>query len=174
MKKNNIIILVMIMLLLSVIGIGYLCNSEEIEEKLALNKEAIFEVVRDGEVVASYNMEDIANMGEVQFYANLKSSGNDPVAHEYTGVLLKTIFEEAGLDPASSAGATVIAVDGYAAALTNEKLMADDNVYLAYKRDGDLLGDKVSGGYGPYQLVISKDKFSQFWVKYAFQGELLD
>lgn len=174
MKSNNVRILLVIGLLLTVLGVSYLINRGDIENKLALNKEAIFEIVVDGQVKTSYNMEDISKMGEVTFSANLKSSGKDPVAHEYTGVLLKTIFEEAGLNPEQSEGATITAIDGYAAALTKEKLMSDDNVFLAYRRDGQLLGDKSNGGDGPYQLVISKDKFSQFWVKYAYQGELLN
>lgn len=174
MKNNNLIILAIIGLLITVLGVTYLVNREDIAGKLELNKEAIFEVVQDGEVIASYNMEEISDMGETTFTANLKSSGNDAVAHEYTGVLLRTIFESAGLEIEGADGATVMAIDGYAAALTMEKLSAQDNVYLAYLRDGELLGDKTSGGDGPYQLVISKDKFSQFWVKYAYQGELID
>ena len=65
-------------------------------------------------------------------------------------------------------------IDGYAAALSMDKVMDDDNVYLAYKRDGELLGTKTDGGNGPYQLIISKDKFSQYWVKFAYQGELFE
>lgn len=174
MKKNNIIILVTIVLLVAVLAVTYFMNQDDIEYKIELNKDAIFEVMYQGEVVSSFNMEEIAAMGEVTFSANLKSSGNDPVAHEYTGVLLKTIFTEAGLDLEGKSSATVMAIDGYAAAITMDKLMEDDNVYLAYMRDGELLGTKEDGGNGPYQLIISKDKFSQYWVKFAYQGELKD
>jgi hypothetical protein len=174
MKKNNIIIGLTIAFLVVALIVTYFVNQEDIEEKKQLNRDAVFEVLYQGEVVKSFNMEEIAGMGEVTFEANLKSSGNDPVPYEYTGVLLKTIFMEAGLDLEGKSSATVMAVDGYATALTMEKLMDDENVYLAYMRDGELLGTKEDGGNGPYQLIISKDKFSQYWVKYAYRGELND
>lgn len=174
MSKNNIIIIGVIFALIGVLAVTYFINQEDIEYKQQLNQEAVFEVLYQGQLVKSFNMVEISDMGEVTFSANLKSSGNDPVAHEYTGVLLKTIFQEAGLDLEDKTSASIIAIDGYAAAITMEKLMEDDNVYLAYKRDGELLGTKEDGGNGPYQLVISKDQFSQYWVKFAYQGELFD
>lgn len=174
MNRNNIIIVSVILVLLGVLAITYFINQEDIDYKQQLNQDAVFEVLYQGEVVASFNMIEISEMGEATFTANLKSSGNDPVSHAYTGVLLKTIFEAAGLDLTDQSNATVIAIDGYAAAITMEKLMDDDNVYLAYKRDGQLLGTKEDGGSGPYQLIISKDQFSQYWVKFAYQGELVE
>lgn len=174
MKKSNLFIIISIVLLLGILVATYFINRDDIEVKRQLNKEAIFEVVYQGEVIASYDMEEISKMGEVTFNANLKSSGKDPVAHQYTGVLLKTILENAGLTLEDKSSATVIAIDGYATALTMEKLMDDSNVYLSYFRDGTLIGTKEEGGDGPYQLIISKDPFSQFWVKYAYQVELID
>lgn len=174
MKKNNIIILTVIIALVGVLAVTYFINQDDIEYKQQLNQDAIFEVLYQGEVIATYNMLEIAEMGEVTFTANSKSSGNDPVEYEYTGVLLKTIFEEAGLDPEGKTSVTVMAIDGYAAAITMDKFMDDDNVYLAYMRNGELLGTKTDGGIGPYQLIISKDQFSQYWVKFAYQGELVD
>jgi hypothetical protein len=174
MKKNNIIILSLIVVLIGILSVTYFINQDDIEYKQQLNQDAIFEVLYQDEVVDSFTMVEIADMGEVTFTANLKSSGNDPVEHEYTGVLLKTIFEEAGLDPEEKTSVTVIAIDGYAAAITMDKFMDDDNVYLAYMRDGELLGTKADGGNGPYQLIISKAQFSQYWVKFVYQAELVD
>lgn len=144
----------------------------DLYEKSQLNSEAIFAVLDDGEEIKTYTMSDIAGLGEVTFEATLKSSGKDPESHQYTGVLLKAILEDAGLPPSEGDNAVVSAIDGYVVGISNEKLMDEANVYLCYKRDGDLIGTREEGGDGPYQLVISKDKFSQYWCKYAYSVAL--
>lgn len=172
MKKNNIIIIsVMVLMIIAIGGTAYI-NRENLEEKKQLNTDAIFSVIVNGEEVASYNMEEIAALGETTFKANLKSSGKAPIEYEYTGVLLKLVIEDAGVSIEDMNNAVVSAIDGYVVAYTIDKLAADDNIYLAYKREGELIGTRDDGGRGPYQVIVSKDKFSQYWVKYAYSVEL--
>ena len=171
MNQNRTIAVIMGILAL-VVGVTAFLNRDNFAENTRLNNEAVFEVISKGETVKSYDMSQIAALGEETFEANLKSSGNDPVAHTYKGVLLKDILIDSGLDPEEGGNAIVSAIDGYVVGVSNDKLMADDNVYLAYIRDDVLLGTREEGGDGPYQLIISKDRFSQYWCKYAFSVEL--
>ncbi len=112
-------------------------------------------------------------MGEVEFDANLKTSGNGPIEQKYVGVPLKTIIENAGVKLDENSVAVVSAIDGYSVALTMDKLLDEGNVYLAYICEGELIGTKAEGGKGPYQMVISKDPFSQFWCKYAYNVDVV-
>lgn len=167
MGQGKVITLVLTVLAVIVLGLAWV-SKDSLEEKKILNNEAIFAVVQGDITIKSYNMTEIAALGEVTFDANLKSSGQDPIAHTYTGVLLKSILEDAGIPLSEGGNAIVSAIDGYVVAVANEKLMAEDNVYLAYKMDGVLIGTREEGGDGPYQMIISKDKFSQYWCKYAY------
>jgi hypothetical protein len=172
MNKQNKSILGIIVVLVVILGVtGYL-NRGATAEKAALNENAVFKVLVNGEEIASKNMVEIQAYGEVDFEANLKTSGKDPIPYTYSGVLLKAILEDAGVDLSDAKGVVVSAVDGYAVSLTMEKIIADDNVYLAYKRDGELIGTREEGGKGPYQMIISKDAFSQYWCKYALSVDV--
>jgi hypothetical protein len=85
---------------------------------------------------------------------------------------MKTILENAGLNFEGKNAAIVTAVDGYVVSVGMDKLMDDENVYLAYMREGELIGTYEEGGRGPYMMIISKDQFSQYWCKYAYSVEL--
>lgn len=172
MKKNNIIIGSVLLLMVVLLGVTLFLNKDTIEEKQQLNKDAIFAIIVNGEEVATYNMEEISELGETNFKANLKTSGKDPIEYEYTGVLLKNIIADAGIDLGTMKSVTVSAIDGYVVAYTMEKIMAENNIYLTYMREGELLGTKEDGGKGPYEVIVSQDQFSQFWVKFAYSVEL--
>ncbi|MDZ7837619.1 MAG: hypothetical protein U5N58_06515 [Actinomycetota bacterium] len=45
-------------------------------------------------------------------------------------------------------------------------------MYIAIEKDGQPLGDKDSGGSGPYQIIVKKDTFSQRWCKFLVELEL--
>lgn len=171
MKQGKVITIVLIVLALAIALLAYI-NKDLIVEKQQLNNDAVFAVIQDDITLKSYTMSEIASIGAVTFDANLKSNGQDSVAHSYTGVLLKDILIDAGLNPSEGGSAIVSAIDGYVVGVTNEKLMDDSNVYLAYMKDGVMIGTREEGGDGPYQMIISKDNFSQYWCKYAYSVEL--
>lgn len=171
MGQGKVITIILAFLAVVLVGLAWM-NKDSLAEKKQLNNEAIFMVEVDASTIKSYNMSEIAALGEVTFEANLKSSGKDPVPHTYTGVLLKTILADAGLPLSEGGNAIVSAIDGYVVAVSNEKLMAEDNVYLAYQMDGELIASREEGGDGPYQMIISKDQFSQYWCKYAYRVAL--
>jgi DMSO/TMAO reductase YedYZ molybdopterin-dependent catalytic subunit len=173
MNKQNKIILSVVVLLAVVLGITGFLNRGATQEKAELNESAIFKVLVNGEEVASRNMVEIQALGEVDFDANLKTSGKDPIPYTYSGVPLKAILEDAGVDLSDAKGVVVSAVDGYAVSVTMDKILDDDNVYLAFRREGELIGSREEGGKGPYQMIISKDPFSQFWCKYALSADVM-
>lgn len=171
-KVEKYILPIIIIILVVIIGILALVNKDTFKEKAQLNNDAIFTVMEKGLEIKSYTMEDIAKLGETTFKANLKSSGKDPVEYEYSGVLLKTLLEDAGVSTSDKDSGIVTAIDGYVVAISIDKILDDSNVYLAYKKMGELIGTRAEGGDGPYQMIISKDQFSQYWCKYAYSIDL--
>lgn len=167
MNKNSKILLVVIALLVLVIVITAYLNNDNVEINKGLNEDAIVVLCENGVEVVRYNMTEIMAIGETNFIATLDSSDSDPTDYEYTGVLLKSIFDEAGISLEDKSAITAEAADGFSVAVDVNKVLDDDNVYLAYQRAGEALGTKEAGGDGPYQLIISKDQFSQHWCKFV-------
>ncbi len=172
MNKNTKILILTIILLVSIVATAIFLNRDNVAASKELNNNALFVLIEDGTEVVSFSMIEIKAIGEVDFNATLKSSGSDPKEHVYTGVLLKNIFSNANIEIEGKETVVVTAADGYTVAITKDKFLDDDNVYLAYMRDGELLGTKEDGGSGPYQMIIRKDPFSQFWCKFAISAEI--
>lgn len=170
-KQNKWIVLIIMALAVVLVITGRL-NRDVAATKAKLNEEAVFIVMEKGQEAATWHMGEIQAMGEADFEANLKTNGKDPIPYTYTGVLLKTIIEESGVDLTDAKGIVVTAADGYAVTVTMDKLMEDDNVYLAYMREDELIGTREEGGKGPYQMIIAKDQFSQYWCKYALSVDV--
>lgn len=172
MNKNTKILLSVILLLVLISAIAIMMNKDNVEAKKELNDNAIFILMDKGEEIASYNMTEIQNIGEADFTATLDTSNSDPEDFQYTGVLLKNIFQHAGISLEGKESVIISAVDGYTVALPMDKFMENGNVYIAYKKEGSLIGTREEGGKGPYQMIISKDQFSQFWCKYAISADI--
>lgn len=171
-NKQNRWIFGIIIGLAVILGATGFMNRGSASEKAALNENAVFKVLVNGEEVVSRNMVEIQALGESEFQANLKTNGKEAIDYQYTGVLIKTILEDAGVDLQDAKGVVVSAVDGYAVSVSMEKILDEDNVYLAYKRDGEPIGTREDGGKGPYQMIIRKDAFSQYWCKYALTADV--
>lgn len=172
MKKNTKILISVILVLVIISAVAIMMNKDNVKAKKELNDNAVFILMDKGEEIASYNMTEIQAIGEADFTATLDTSNTDPEDFQYTGVLLKNVFEHAGISLEGREAVIVSAVDGYTVALPMDKFMEDDNVYLAYKKEGELIGTREEGGKGPYQMIISKYQFSQFWCKYAVSADI--
>ena len=172
MRKSSKLVVGIIVMLAVIIAVAAYFNRENVADKKALIENAEFIVYDNGQEVVRYDMQEISEMGETTFKANLKTSGKAPIPYEYTGVMLKNILAEAGISLEGKSSVIVSAADGYVVAVDIDKVLDENNVYLAYRREGELIGTKDSGGKGPYQMIISKDQFSQHWCKYAISAEV--
>ncbi len=172
MNKQTKIIIGVFVCMGVILGVTVYMGRDDLAVRTELNNDAIFTIMEEGQKVREYTMSEIQAMGETHFKANLKSSGQAAIEYTYQGVLMKTILENAGVNFEGKNAAIVTAVDGYVVSVGMDKLMDDENVYLAYMREGELIGTYEEGGRGPYMMIISKDQFSQYWCKYAYSVEL--
>ncbi|HKL43313.1 MAG TPA: molybdopterin-dependent oxidoreductase [Clostridia bacterium] len=172
MNKNTKTLIIIILILVGISSTGLYLNKDNIKRNKELNEKAIFEIYDSGEFLTAYTMKEIREMGEEKFEATLDTSSTQAKAYEYTGVLLKKIFKAADLEIHNRELVAVTGADGYTVALSINKVIENDNVYLAYKREGISLGTREDGGNGPYQLIIRKDQFSQNWCKYVVKADV--
>jgi len=172
MIRNTKILTIVIAVLVVFAGVSLFINKEKVAENKKLNEDAVFIIKDEDEEISQYTINEIIEIGSETFTATLDTSSAEPKNFEYTGVLLKDIFTDAGIDIVGKEVVTVTAADGYTVAVSMDKFLEDDNVYLAYMKEGVPIGSREEGGKGPYQMIISKDKFSQFWCNYALEADI--
>jgi len=160
-----------IIILAVIVGITAFINLKSVEVKKELEENAQFVIKENGKEIAVLDMKEIRSLGEKEFDANLKKDGKDPIYYTYTGVPMKKIFEKCGVSLDDKSAVVFTAIDGYTVAVEVEKILQDDNVYLTFMKEGEPLGNREDGGSGPYQMIISKDPFSQYWCKFALEAD---
>lgn len=166
MSKTNKKLLAIIISLVAIIAFLLYLNKDSVEKSVQIYNNSEIEIY-DGDLIKSYNFEEIKSLETHTFQTNLNESGKEPVMQEYTGVLVKDLLENINIDIEKIVAITVSAVDGYTVITDKEKIMDEDNVYLVYMQNGKYLESRGAGGVGPYQVVVSKDQFSQHWCKYV-------
>jgi hypothetical protein len=171
-KKNIMIISSVITALLIVLAVTAFLNAGNLEEKKALEQEAIIQVSTGEVILGQIDMGLIERIGPADFAATRDTSDSGPSEHLYTGVLLKSVLEEMGIDIRDYDTVIAKAIDGYNVAYEASEVRKEDDIYLAIARDGEALGSKSTGGSGPYQIIVRKDPFSQRWCKFVIELEL--
>ena len=169
MNKKSIGIIMLI--LIAIIAIFALVNRGLIKNSQEAHANA--EVLITGDNVEDkFTYDQIIKLGEEEFTAIFDSSNTDPEEHKYTGIPLKNLIEEAEIRLEDKQQVNIRAIDGYTVALKPDEVLEDENVYLAYKQDGEPIKSKEEGGSGPYQVIIRKDAFSQRWCKFVVEMEV--
>lgn len=163
---------IMIIGLLAVVAVTAYLNRGVVAEKEEVQEKAILTIKKEGKEMNTMDMEQIKLLGSVEFDADLKASGKEAENHQYTGALLKNIFDACDIAIHEENQVVVKAVDGYTVALTGKEVLEEDHVYLSYAMDGEPLGKKEDGGKGPYQVILRKDPFSQRWCKFVVELEV--
>ena len=173
MKKNNIIIISsVIAALLIVVAVTAFLNAGNLEEKKALEQEEMIQISTGEVILGQIDMGLVERIGPADFAATRDTSDSGPSEHLYTGVLLKNVLEELGIDIRDHDTVIAKAIDGYNVAYEASEVREEDNIYLAIARDGEALGSKSTGGSGPYQIIVKEDAFSQRWCKFVTMLEL--
>jgi DMSO/TMAO reductase YedYZ molybdopterin-dependent catalytic subunit len=80
----------------------------------------------------------------------------------YTGVLLSTLLQKAGVSP-NATSVYIQASDGYATTLSMQDAMSPKTI-IAYQKDGASLTPLKDGGEGPFRLIVGTDQYAQRWV----------
>lgn len=168
MKKIWIIIGILVVI---VAAAAYL-NRDNITANKKSQDNATFSIKSGGQQVCTLDMNSIKGMKKQTFDAEIKADGKVPAKHIFTGVPMKEIFENKKINTDGKTKVIVKAADGYTSAITINEAMQDDNVYIVYEIDGKPLGKKEDGGAGPFEMVITKDPYSQRWCKFVMEVDL--
>lgn len=170
MKKKNIVLIAVVMVVL-VAAIAVLAYLNAPERELIAGT---LTVVKDGETLATYSMEDIASLEYVEVEYEVVSSSHNNESGLYRGVPLRALLasvDESLLE--NSVQIVVRAEDNYVTAYSSEEVAESDSILIIYMRDGESLGTMSDGGTGPFRVLITSDEFGTRAAKYLAEIEVV-
>ena len=100
------------------------------------------------------------------FSGELTDGKGDVTQHEYTGILLRKLLEQKGIDLAGLSGITVTSADNYSVEFTAEEILQADKVYVAITADGEKI-EGIDPGTDGVQLIVFDDENSRRCVRFA-------
>lgn len=172
MKHNKSRLVIAAILAVCLLGTAVLLLVSRDQQRLLRQLQAeaqLLVVTPDGEAV-TLGYEQIRALPATEFTATIRASGKAPEDAVYIGVAFAELLAAAGLDEEDIAGCSrmvVTAADGYVVSFRMGDVLAEENLYLVYMQDGELMRPLEQGGLGPYQLIARQDSFSQRWAKYV-------
>lgn len=164
-RSTRVIIATLTVLVCAVAILAYM-NAGNLDTKRELEEKAEF-LLTSAENQYRLTMQDICDLGPVDFVAVMDTSTTEPTPISFSGVELSRLLEECQIEFHEGSTIQVQALDGYASAVTGREVLAKDNVYLCTYMNGEVLKPKQEGGFGPYLMVVKNDTFSQRWCKFV-------
>ena len=155
MLKKWTVCIALLAVVTVVVAVVHLNNQEKIECMKILQEER--------EIAVSF-----VDLERGSFSGALIDGKGDVTIHEYTGILLRELLEEKGIDPAGIGGVTVTSADNYRVEFTQEEILQADKVYVAVTADGVAIPgiDPESDGV---QIIVFGDDNSRRCVRFAQQ-----
>lgn len=172
-KKSTVIVASIVSILIILVCIlGYL-NWIQNSGQRERDAKGVFLVKYEGKQF-EVNQEMLNSLVPYEITANYKKSGKAPVPTVYKGVPLVRILEKLQIDTSKISSVSALASDGYASAITGKDALDPDQAFIAFEQDGKNLGNKADGGSGPMMMILAKDQFSQRWVKYLSEIQIVE
>lgn len=159
MNKTTKMAAGIIIILIISLGVVLTLNHNNLEQQKIISTNAEI-LLKTAKAENTLSFENIKKAGEENFEAILDTAKSDPITYTYTGVQLKNILKQCGLDLQTKKTVILSAVDGFTVAYTMDEVLKNKNIYLAYAREGAKLKDKDAGGNGPYMSIVVSDPFS--------------
>lgn len=183
LKKKSVIAAIAIVsilaVLFSVLLVIYLKDNQEPRNNY-LNKE--IKIISDNETIGEFSFEELEDYAEsVDFEAVYKPNGKLPKEKNYTGIELKELLLNMGVDLENAESVLFKASDGLQKIYSIDDVMQDNNVYIANKVEGEPFNkgilpnsyDKEQEDGGAFVVIKANDAFSQNRVKMLVEIEVV-
>ncbi len=159
-KETKIIIAILVALLIGTVVLYFLNRPNT-----AVSEDEMF-VVLVWEESYEVNQAVLDEIGMQDIEANYDSSNTDGEIRNFAGVTFQQLMEHFGIDTSAYSSVTFKAIDSYTSGVDMAKAMDPQQCVIVSQEEGEPLGDKQSGGSGPFMMVLPQDQFSQQWCKY--------
>ena len=121
-----------------------------------------------GEKLGEITLDGIRSLDTYRRRITIRSASEGVTTHDFRGVRLSEAIEAAGGAEllAGCRRVVVTGTDGYESELTPEEIALENNVYLMYEDNGEMM--KTAGGSeGAFRLIILSDDFGQRFTNYV-------
>lgn len=172
-KDQRKIITVIIIILILIVGILLFINRMNIQHGKESQEQRTLTISMSGQNKMILQQDWIKKLDAETFDVSVKSSGKKPEEVTYTGVELRKVLQAAQIDLKGKEKLVFHAADGYVVTAETSEIDREGNFYIVYSMNGNEMKTREEGGFGPYQLVIRNDSFSQRWCKYLSEVEIL-
>jgi len=109
---------------------------------------------------------DFSDLAQGPFSGELTDGKGDVTFHEYTGISLRALLEQKGIDTTGISKVTVTSADNYAVEFTQAELLQEGKLYIAITADGANLPGIDPGTRG-VQIIVFGDENSRRCVRFA-------
>lgn len=125
---------------IAVVAVLVMVNRNSVQEDIDRASAKQLSVVLDGvEQIYEYSEDDPAY---VEFDAQMRKKNGDVYDNHYAGIPLSTILESMGAAIQEDSAVTVTCADQYEIQLTGAEILAEGNVYLVTKENGEPLPEE--------------------------------
>lgn len=148
-----------------IIGIALLLAATCIVAAVHLGKQEDIPcmVILQGDRQIAVSFEDL---NKSAFSGALTDGKGDVTQHSYTGILLRELLAQKGIDLARISGISVTSADNYRVEFTKEELLQEGRVYAAITADGAKIAGIDRGSDG-VQIIVFADPNSRRCVRFA-------
>jgi len=153
MSKKLKIIIAALLLLTAVVAVIHLGNQKDVKCLL---------INYAGEEIA-VSFEDL---NKQEFSGELIDGKGDVTSHVYTGVLLKDLLAEKGIELSTVSGLKITSADNYSVEFGKDEVLAEDRLYAATVADGKAI-EGIDPGTEGVQIIIFGDENSRRCVRFA-------
>ena len=153
MSRKLILVIALLLAATAILAVVHLVNQEAVACM----------VIESGEGKINVSFQDLT---KETFSGELTDGKGDVTKSTYTGILLKTLLEQKGIDLSGLTGITLRSADNYSVELTAEELLRSDRIYLAVTADGETIPG-IDPGTPGVQLIVFGDPNSRRRVRYA-------
>ena len=159
MKKTSIIaVAILIVLVAAVVPLYFYTRPAPVPQ-------GTFQITGQVSNPMSITLSQLQTYAPVTLQVTLTSSGSpsDNGVFNYTGVLLSTLLQKAGVST-NATSVYIQAPDRYGTTLSMQDAMSQKTI-IAYQKDGASLTPLKNGGEGPFRLIVGTDQYAQKWVQ---------
>ena len=125
-----------------------------------------------GENRAELTLDEIKALPYIEAQKEIVSSSFANDEGLFRGVPLRALLESAGADISAAKQVVVRSEDGFVAAFPADEVAEEDDIILAYSKNGEGLGSLSDGGTGPLRIIVISDEFGNRCAKYVSEIEV--
>ena len=168
MSKNTRIVGITFTALVIVVSVLAWMNRLRVGDVDGLQEDSFFYVVA-GESEHIVGIGDLEAVGLRDVDANYKTNLKPAVQKRYTGASLRSVLDSLGVDYSEARRVSFSATDGYVSAAPIADALNEESCFIVIAEAGKPLGNRASGGVGPFMVIFAKERYSQRWCKLLYE-----